>query len=200
LTNGTINIGINLPEELVTKVSAVLAKRDSGKTYLVSKYNEEFIKAGIPVVTIDPMSAHWGLRTVFPIIIFGGPKADIEIEPTDGVVIGELIVKENLTCIIDLGDMKKDDMRIFAADLFNTLYYYNRTPRHIIVEEADVFAPQRNKSDEAKLSAIALDTVVRRGRQRGLGVTMITQRPAVITKDVISQADIFFFMHMQSSV
>jgi len=32
-----------------------------------------------------------------------------------------------------------------------------------------------------------------------LGVTLITQRPAVITKDVISQSDVFFFMHMVDS-
>jgi len=194
-----LHIGTDIPEELVTKVVAILAKRGSGKTYLAGRYKEEFVKAGIPTVTIDPMSAHWGIRTKYAIIIFGGPKSDIDIEPTDGALIGEVIVKENLTCLIDLGDMKKDDQRQFAADLWTTMYYYNKTPRHLIVEEADIFAPQRNKSDQAKLSTIALDTVVRRGRQKGLGVTLITQRPAVITKDVISQADVFFFMHMVDS-
>lgn len=199
MTDGKLDIGIKIPEELVTKVVSVLAKRGSGKSYLASKYQEEFIKAGIPTVTVDPMSAHWGIRTKFPIIIFGGPKSDIDIEPTDGTLIGELIVKENLTCVIDLGDMKKDDQRLFAADLWTAVYYYNKTPRHFIVEEADIFAPQTNKSEQAKLSSIALDTMVRRGRQKGLGVTLITQRPAVITKDVISQSDVFFFMHMVDS-
>ena len=34
-----------------------------------------------------------------------------------------------------------------------------------------------------------MEDLVRRGRARGLGITLITQRPAVLNKDVLTQVD-----------
>jgi len=39
------------------------------------------------------------------------------------------------------------------------------------------------------MSLAALDSIVRRGRGRGLGCTLITQRPAVLSKNVLTQVD-----------
>lgn len=36
----------------------------------------------------------------------------------------------------------------------------------------------------------AIDTLVRRGRSSGVGVTLITQRPQVLNKDVMSQSEL----------
>jgi hypothetical protein len=40
----------------------------------------------------------------------------------------------------------------------------------------------------------AIEQIVRRGRSRGLGVTMITQRSAVLNKDVLTQTDVLIVM------
>ncbi len=190
-----LNIGVKIPGDYVSKVAAILAKRDSGKTYTAGVIEEQLFTERLPFVVIDPMNAHWGIRSKYPITIFGGSKADIEILPSDGDKIASLIVNQNLTAIIDVSDWPFEDMQGFATDFFNKLYTLNTTPRHIIVEEADIFAPQRPNA-ESKESLKALDTIVRRGRQRGLGATVITQRPAVLNKNILTQADLFFFMNM----
>lgn len=41
-----------------------------------------------------------------------------------------------------------------------------------------------------------MDDVVRRGRTHGLGVTLITQRPAVLNKDVLGQAEVLVALRM----
>ncbi len=67
----------------------------------------------------------------------------------------------------------------------------NKEPVHLIVDEADMFAPQRlmdKEGDAAKLLGM-VETVVRRGRVRGFIPWLVTQRPAVLSKDVLSQAD-----------
>jgi len=194
-----LQIGIKqtLPDEYVTKVGAFLAKRGSGKTYAAGVITEEFLKKQIPFIIIDPMSAYWGLREKYPIVIFGGRKGDFNMEPTEGVILAELIVKTNMCAIFDLSEWAHTDMRSFVAEFLTKLYELNDTPRHIFLEEADIFAPQSGR-DNSKESLASVDTVVRRGRQYGIGLTMITQRPAVMHKDILSQADIWFFMHLVS--
>jgi hypothetical protein len=77
-------------------------------------------------------------------------------------------------------------MRRFATGLLGRLYHRNRHPLHLMIDEADLFAPQRPGKDETTLLG-AMEDLVRRGRAKGLGVTLITQRPAVLHKDVLTQ-------------
>ncbi len=190
-----LNIGTKISGDYVSKVACILAKRDSGKTYTAGVIEEQMFINRLPFVVIDPMNAHWGIRSKFPITIFGGPKADIDITSNDGAPIAKLIVSQNLSGIIDVSDWSFEDMQLFVTEFGDKLYELNTTPRHLIVEEADIFAPQRPDSN-SKVSLRALDTIVRRGRQRGLGVTLITQRPAVLNKNVLTQSDVFFFMNV----
>lgn len=41
-----------------------------------------------------------------------------------------------------------------------------------------------------------VEWLVRRGRARGIGVTMITQRPQVLSKDVLTQADVLITLRL----
>jgi len=190
-----LNIGTRLPVEYITRRAAILAKVDSGKTYNAGVIEEQFAKKGLPFVVIDPMGAHWGIRSKYSILIIGGSHGDIELEVGDGRYIAQLIVAQNLSCIIDINEWPKDQQQQFAAEFGDELFALHKltpTPRHLFWEEADIFAPQQTRP----VSLPILDTLVRRGRQFGLGSTMITQRPAVLNKDVLTQVDIYFFMNM----
>jgi len=70
-----------------------------------------------------------------------------------------------------------------------TLYRLNRKPLHFMVDEADEFAPQRPIRGTERLLG-AFEDIVRRGRARGLGVTLITQRAAVLNKNVLTQIEV----------
>jgi len=84
------------------------------------------------------------------------------------------------------------------AAFSEALYETNEEPLHLVFDEADLWAPQRPiKGWEGLLGHI--EEIVRRGRVRGFIPWLITQRPAVVHKDVLSQADILIAMKLTAS-
>lgn len=191
-----------LPEEAVTETFAILAKRGSGKTYTAAVLVEEMLDAALPVVVLDPIGVWWGLKSSddgtkpgYPVVVFGGDHADVPLEPTAGALIADVIVDERVPAVLDLSGLSKTAARRFVADFAERLYYRNRAALHVVIDEADAFAPQRTHADGARTLG-AIEDLVRRGRARGIGVTLITQRPAVLNKDVLTQAEVLVALRM----
>lgn len=182
---------LKMPLDAVTETFGLLATRGAGKTYAAKVIAEEMLDAGLHVVVLDPMSAWWGLRSSadgkspgHEIAIFGGDHADLPLEPTAGKLIAQMIVSERISAILDVSEFSKGKRKEFVADFLEELYRKNREALHLIVEEADMFAPQKPRAGEERMLG-AMEDIVRRGRGRGIGTTLITQRNAVINKDVI---------------
>jgi hypothetical protein len=198
----TISDDLRLPLEAVTETFAILAKRGMGKTSTAVVLVEEFLDAGLPAVVLDPTGVWWGLRSSadgtsdgYPVIIVGGEHADLPLHETAGVLLADLVVEERVPLVLDMSLLSKSAARRFATDFLERLYARNRDPLHVVVDEADLFSPQRVPADMLRLIG-AMDDLVRRGRVRGLGVTLISQRPAVINKDVLSQAEVLVALRM----
>lgn len=193
---------LSLPDEAITQTFGILAKRGVGKTYTASVMVEEMLKNNLPVVVLDPIGVWWGLRSSadgkkpgLSIIIAGGDHADIPITPENGSVMANLVVDERLSVVIDFSHFRKGEQVKFVTDFAETLYHRNRNALHLVVDEADAFAPQRAMPNEARMLG-AFEDLVRRGRARGIGVTMITQRPAVLNKNVLTQIEVLIALRM----
>lgn len=191
-----------MPLEAVTESFAILAKRGSGKTYTAKVMVEEMLSAGLPVCIIDPLGVWWGLRSSEdgrragePVIIFGGDHADVPLEHTAGELLADLVVDESIAAVLDLSAMSKTQSRQFVTDFAERLYRRNRDPLHLVVDEADSFAPQRTTAASARCLG-AMQDLARRGRTRGLGLTLISQRAAVLNKDLLTQAEVLIAMRM----
>jgi hypothetical protein len=187
---------LTLPAEAVTQTFAILAKRGVGKTYTASVLTEEMLKAGLQVVVADPIGVWWGLRASadgkregLPIVVLGGDHGDVPLESTAGETIAGLVVEERLSVVLDLSRFRKGEQTRFMTDFCERLYHKNRAPLHLVLDEADAFAPQRPMKGQERLLG-AVEDIVRRGRARGLGVTLVTQRSAVLNKDVLTQAEV----------
>jgi hypothetical protein len=193
---------LQLPLDFVTQTQAILAKRGVGKSYTASVEAEEMLKAGQQVVVIDPTGAWWGLKSSadgkhpgFSIVVFGGEHADVPLEETAGEIIATAIVENRFSAILDLSLFRKGQIGRFMPGFLETLYRINREAMHLIVDEADAMAPQRPFGEEARMLG-AMEDVVRRGRKRGIGCTLITQRPAVLNKNVLTQCEILCAMRL----
>jgi hypothetical protein len=193
---------LELPPEAITQTFAILAKRGVGKTYTASVLVEEIIKAKLPVVVADPIGVWWGLRAAadgvsagLPIVIAGGDHADVPITPGAGEAVARLVVEENLSLVIDLSGFRKGEQIHFMTDFAEALYHLNREARHLVLDEADAFAPQRPQHGEQRMLG-AMEDIVRRGRARGLGVTLITQRSAALNKNVLTQAEVLVTLRL----
>jgi Helicase HerA, central domain/Helicase HerA-like C-terminal len=185
-----------LPEDAVTQTFAILAKRGAGKTYTGLVLVEELLGAGAQVVVVDPVGVCWGLRAAangkdpgLPIVVMGGDHGDVPLEATAGKVVAEFVVDTRSSVVLDLALLRKGDQVRFMTDFAETLYHRNRAPLHLLLDEADAFAPQRPLHGQERMLG-AVQDLVRRGRARGIGVTLVTQRAAVLSKDVLTQVEV----------
>jgi len=189
--------GFGLPLEAVTQTFGILAKRGVGKTYLALKMVEGMLAVHQQVVVVDPLGVTWGLRldaagqraSGAELVIFGGEHGDVPLEETAGAMIAEWVVAEGHSAVLDLSLMRKAAQVRFMTDFAERLYQKNRRPLHLVLDEADAFAPQRPMPGQQRMLG-AVEDLVRRGRARGLGITLVTQRAAVLNKNVLTQVEV----------
>jgi hypothetical protein len=105
-----------------------------------------------------------------------------------GPAIAQAIVSKNISCVIATFGMPKVAQRHLIAEFAEELLRINNTPRHVFVEEAHEYVPQRIMPG-AGMTFAAVEALVTMGRNRGIGVTMLNQRAATLNKDVLSQID-----------
>jgi hypothetical protein len=183
---------LSLPLDVATDTLGILAIKDGGKSYAAMLLVEQMVKARLPVVAIDPVGVFWGLRVAgkgpgLPIVILGGDHGDVPIEPGSGRAVADFVVAERQPVVIDFrGFQTKAEQMRFSLDFLTRLYERNRDVLHVVIDEADELAPQKPFGEETRVLR-AVEVLVRRGRARGLGCTLITQRPAVLNKNVLTQ-------------
>jgi hypothetical protein len=194
------------PFEALDDRIAIVGTAGSGKTYAANGFVERLLDSGARVTIVDPLGVWWGLRASadggeagYPVVVFGGKHADVPITGEMGTALGRLVAGEALACVIDLSELGSNAARRrFMAVFAEALYEANEEPLHLVLDEADLWAPQRPiKGWEGLLGHI--EEIVRRGRVRGFIPWLITQRPAVVHKDVLSQADILIAMKLTAS-
>lgn len=193
---------VTLPIDLVTQAIAVLGRRGSGKTNTATKIVEGLLKAKQQVVIIDPIGVWWGLksnksgkRAGHSIVVFGGVNGDLPINETDGKIIADLVVDQNLSCILSLDTFESNAAeRRFITAFAERLYQRkkersNRTPVMVVLEECHLVAPQKVQQDSTKMLA-SMTRLVRQGRNFGIGVMLIDQRSASVNKELLSQVEL----------
>jgi hypothetical protein len=191
-----------LPIDAVTETFLIFGKRGVGKTSTGTVLAEELIEAGQPVCVLDPKGDWWGLRSSadgqgpgLPVTILGGDHADLPLDPKSGTAVAELVASERLPVVLDMSLMSKTQQRAFVTDFMERLYRVNREPLHLIIDEADRFAPQRADRDMARLLG-AYEDIVLRGRKFGIGSTSITLRPAQLNSAIRSQVEVLIAMRL----
>lgn len=202
-----ISASMSLPPEMVTSTTVVYGGKGMGKTNFGSVVCEEVHAAGLRFSLIDPMGVAWGLRhdvsgksRGIEVLILGGIHGDIPIQPTAGAVVADLVADESVSVIIDIsrnpdGTMWSIGERIrFVRDYCKQLYRRQgeqRRPLLQIFDEAARFAPQMIRAGDADVAqcAGALAVLVEEGRNVGIGVLLLTQRSARLSKDVAELAD-----------
>jgi hypothetical protein len=177
----------------------------SGKTYNAGSAVERLLNSAARVVIPDPLGVWYGLaldkdgrgpstfRRKEQLVVFGGPRGDLPITEHAGALIGETVASMAESAIIDMSELgtKAAERRFMLAFLTALHRKQSDSPLHVIFDEADMWAPQRilDKEGEAMKLLGMMETIVRRGRIKGFIPWLITQRPAVLSKNVLSQID-----------
>jgi hypothetical protein len=200
-----ISKDLALPLDAVTQTLAILARKGSGKSFTLRRLAEQLFKAGQQVVVADPKGDQWGMRSAadgkgpgLGFLILGGEHGDLPLEPGSGELVAKLVVEERVSVILDLSLFRKHEVATFMTAFLENLYRLKareayRTPVMLLVDEADAVAPQKPQRGEERMLG-AIEDIVRRGRQRGIGCTLVTQRSAVLNKNVLTQAQVMVAM------
>lgn len=177
--------------------SAFIGKTGSGKTYAARGEVEIMLDEGQKVIIVDPTGAWHGLRmnpdgtpSGRNIIVFGGRHGDRVLTPDMAPVLGRIAGHENRSMILDLSGthLEIEDQREIVYQFLKGLYQTSRTPLNLVIDEADEFAPQELDKDTKPLRTMVA-RIMARGRSLGFRCTLITQRPAKIDKNSISQVE-----------
>jgi hypothetical protein len=198
-----------IPEAALDDRLAFVGTSGSGKTYNAGSAVEILLASSAKVVIIDPLGVWWGLRLQadgkargFDLPIFGGEHGDLPLNEGAGKLIGETVATMRESCIVDLSALpSKEAERRFMLAFLESLYRHaSGDPMHAVFDEADLWAPQNpSKTGAGPQLQSLMEQIVRRGRVKGFIPWLITQRPAVISKDVLSQADGLIAFKLTSS-
>lgn len=179
----SLRIGQNLevPTDFVTQTCGILGKRGVGKTHAASVIAEELLEHGLQAVILDPIGVWHGLRSSadgksagFPILVLGGDRGDLPLDAGAGVLVADFIVTKRASAVIDMSLLGKGEQARFVGEFLERLYHRNRAPLHLVIDEADAFAPPRSprsaRGRDAKVgppegSAAALSVSFHLGRR-----------------------------------
>lgn len=192
-----------IPLEALEDCGAILGRRGAGKSATRTLFLEHELDRGRRCCLIDPKGDSWGIRLdpdgapsrFQDVAIFGGSHGDVAIEDGMGEALGRLVATHDLSCIVDLSAFSVAGMRRFMRDFAEALFDNNTEPLTLFVDEADQLAPQSLPAEMAMLLH-RMERLIRQGRQRGIFMWMLTQRPQVLNKNLLSQAESLVAMKM----
>lgn len=193
---------LDLPVNVATQGVAFLARRGAGKTYAASVLAEGLLDAGVQTVVLDPIGVWWGLRLDadgkspgFSIPVIGGYHGDLPLEEDQGERLARMAVELGTSAVLDVSKLRKRARNRFVARFAEELFELKKqspSPLHLIIEEAQKFAPQQSSGSEEVLGAI--EDLCRLGRNLGVGFTLVSQRPQSVNKEVLSQVEMLVVM------
>ena len=169
-------------QELVTGRTCVIGQSGSGKSYTIAVLCEKLLQNNIAFCIVDTEGEYFSLKQKFQVLWAGGSQADVNIEQVDFQDLIEKSIKNNAPLILDVSESL--EQRKVVSEFSSKLYEIGsslRQPYLLIVEEADKFVGQN------KDSLKEIEEISKRGRKRGLGLLVATQRPSLVNKNVLSQ-------------
>jgi hypothetical protein len=173
-------------QELVTGRTFLCAISGAGKSHTDRRIIEQ-IFGQVGIIVIDVEGEYASLREKFPFLIIG---KDVPLVPEAAEFLADQVLAEELSVIIDGSDPNLDDATFQEfvqrfLDRFIALETTKRKPYLVVAEEADELAPEHNFA--RSLCGPAIKKLAKKGRKRGVGIIVVTQRPASVEKGVISQ-------------
>lgn len=190
---------LKLPADAITQTFGFFGRKGSGKTYAAGRLAEEFLNASVQIVVLDPIGNWYGLRlddtgkrpSRFHIPILGGEHGDVPLQVKGGAIVADFAVSTGSSMIVDVSHFRKHERKEFVTEFAEQLFHQKKTkrsPMHIIIEEAQVFAPQKTFKGEERMLG-ALEDIVRLGRNYGIGSSMISQRPQSVNTELRNQCE-----------
>ncbi|SMP05653.1 ATP-binding protein [Halobellus salinus] len=183
---------VDLPVvDILTGRGFITGKSGSGKSNTASVMIESLLDKSFPVLIVDTDGEYYGLKEQFELLHAGADEeCDIVVSPEHAEKIAALALEENVPIILDVsGYLDDDEAQELLTEVAKSLFAKEKKlkkPFLLLVEECHEYLPEGGGMTEAGQMLIKIG---KRGRKHGLGIVGISQRPADVKKDFITQCD-----------
>lgn len=189
---------------LATSVSALIGMRGSGKSNLAAVIVEGLCGLKIPVVVLDYVGIWASLRLApdgktpsgIDIPVLGGPHGDLTLTDHDGRTVAQALARSNSSAVLDVSSLSKAGRMRFAADFAESFFESKKKlsgPCLLVLEEAQRYIPQKLfKGQGLERMLGAFEEIAEVGRNFGVGMLLLSQRPQKLNKDVLNLAQTLF--------
>jgi len=183
---------IRLPiVEILTGRGFITGKSGSGKSNSASVIAEELLDRGFPLLIVDTDGEYWGLKESYEILHVGADEeCDLQVGPEHAEKLASLALDDGVPIILDVsGYINKDDAKALVREVARSLFTKEKKrkqPFLILVEEIHEYIPEGGGFGDTGQMLVKIG---KRGRKHGLGLAGISQRPADVKKDFITQCD-----------
>ena len=194
----TIEVGehgskpVQLPViDVLTGRGFVTGKSGSGKSNTMSVVAESLLDRGYGLMIVDVDGEYYGLKEEYELLHAGADdECDIQVEPQHAEKLASLALEDNVPIILDVsGYLDEDDGKELLKAVAQQLFAKEKKlkkPFLMVVEEVHEYIPEGAGMGECGRMLIKIG---KRGRKHGLGIAGISQRPADVKKDFITQCD-----------
>lgn len=200
VTSHTVDVAagdpVRLLGDLATQKIADLGISGSGKTYGAGKIVEILHASQKQFAVIDTVGNWYGLRLAadgtspgIQIPVLGGDHGDIALEPEHGRLVAETLVDTRSSMVIDVSDFTGGELRKFIVDFSTTLLAAKKrspSPLMVVWEECQEIVPQKVFGEDARMVG-AVQKLIKKGRNYGVGTMLISQRAAAVNKEALNQ-------------
>ncbi len=183
---------VSLPVvELLTGRGFVTGKSGSGKSNSASVIAEKLLDSGFGLLIVDIDGEYYGLKEEYEILHAGADEeCDIQITADHAEKMATLALEKNVPIILDVSSFLDESeaeavLTAIARHLFAKAKK-QKQPFLVLVEEVHEYIPENGSVGECGKMLIKIG---KRGRKHGLGIVGISQRPADVKKDFITQCD-----------
>ena len=183
---------IDLPVvELLTGRGFITGKSGSGKSNTASVVAEKLLDSAFGLLIVDVDGEYYGLKEEYEILHAGADdECDIVVSPEHAEKLATLALEQNVPIILDVsGYLEAETANELLLRVVKQLFAKEKRlkkPFLLVVEECHEYIPEGGGIDETGKMLIK---VGKRGRKHGLGIVGISQRPADVKKDFITQCD-----------
>jgi hypothetical protein len=193
-TGGTGRPGtrVRLPVvELLTGRGFVTGKSGSGKSNTASVVAENLLDNGFGLLVVDIDGEYYGLKEAYEILHVGGDEeCDIQVTAEHAEKLASLALEDNVPIILDVSSfLDEEEAEALLTEVSRHLFAKakkQKQPFLMVVEEVHEYIPENGSVGECGKMLIKIG---KRGRKHGLGICGISQRPADVKKDFITQCD-----------
>lgn len=179
--------GISLDPVRLAETRGLIQASSGGGKSLLLRLIVEGVADRMPVLVIDPEGEFYTVRERVGMVLIGS-AGEIPCRPESAAKVARAVLEESMSAIVDLSDLPSARHDEYVGEFLRAIMHAPRScwrPTLIAIDEAHRFCAERAADGFAAPQVIDL---MSRGRKRGFGGLLLTQRLSKLRKDAVAEA------------